>query len=64
MLSRVPVGPANQGMSSNAHLVLDVESFELVGAFGEPVWGKPKDIELNADIRTWVEGMRQGGGAG
>ncbi|KAI0092925.1 hypothetical protein BDY19DRAFT_920900 [Irpex rosettiformis] len=64
MLSRVPLGPAKQGMSTKAHIVLEVDAFEIIGAFGEDAWGKPVDMEFNQDIKLWVEGMREGGGNG
>lgn len=64
MISRVPLGPGGEGMSTKAHLVLDVNTFDVKGAFGEPKWGNPLDIEFSADVKAWVEGLRQGGGAG
>ena len=64
MLSRVPLGPKIQGMSTNAHLVLEVDVIDVKGAFGEDVWGKPVDVELHPDIKLWVEGLRVSGGDG
>ncbi|KAI0339793.1 hypothetical protein BDW22DRAFT_544526 [Trametopsis cervina] len=64
MLSRVPLGPANEGMSTHGHVVLDVDTFDVKGAIGEDVWGKPVDVELDPDVKLWVEGLREGGGGG
>ena len=64
MLSRVPLGPAQQGMSPEPHIVLEVDSFEIKGSTGVDVWGKPVNAEFNEDVRLWVEGMREGGGNG
>lgn len=64
MLSRVPLGPGKSGLSNNSHLVLQVDCFNVIAAFGADVWGSPVDVEFNTDIKTWVEGLRQGGGEG
>ncbi|KZT10723.1 uncharacterized protein LAESUDRAFT_809643 [Laetiporus sulphureus 93-53] len=61
--ARIPTG-RDKGMSKSEHLALDVASFDLKGAYNEPMWGNPGDIETNTDMATWVAGLRQGGGAG
>lgn len=64
MLSRFPVGPANQGMTSKAHIVLDINAFEVKGALGQEIWGKPMSVEAHKDIKLWADGLREGGGNG
>jgi hypothetical protein len=64
MLARIPIGPAKQGMTSNAHLVLEIDMFEIKGAIGDKPWGNPKDVETDKDVKLWVEGLRLGGGGG
>lgn len=64
MLARVPLGDGQKGMSTQAHLVLDVHTFDIKGSIGEDQWGKPSDIELHSDVRLWVDGLRRGGGGG
>ncbi|PCH36182.1 hypothetical protein WOLCODRAFT_166741 [Wolfiporia cocos MD-104 SS10] len=61
--SRVPLG-MSRGMSSSEHLALDVGSFEFKGAFDDPVWGTPVDVETDRRVAVWLEGLRQHGGAG
>ncbi|KAH9935678.1 uncharacterized protein B0H18DRAFT_1114395 [Fomitopsis serialis] len=61
--SRIPLG-WDKGMSNSVHVCLEVNDFGLSGAFNEPMWGSPKAIELHSDISEWVQGLRQGGGAG
>lgn len=51
-------------MTKDATLFLDVEEFELKGAFGEAMWGSPVDITSDKNIRDWINGLRQDGGAG
>ena len=64
MLSRFPLGPANQGMTSKAHIALEVNAFDVKGSFGEEAWGKPMSVEVQQDMKLWVEGLREGGGNG
>ena len=40
-------------MSESQHLALDVDSFDLKGAYGEDTWGSPKGIETDEAIRDW-----------
>ncbi|KAH9839311.1 uncharacterized protein C8Q71DRAFT_855938 [Rhodofomes roseus] len=61
--TRVPQG-RDKGMSLSEHICLEVNDFSLSGAFNEPVWGSPRPIGTQSDIREWVQGLRQGGGAG
>ncbi len=60
---RVP-NRESKGMTKDATLFLDVEEFELKGAFGEAMWGSPVDITSDKNIRDWINGLRQDGGAG
>ncbi|TFK90050.1 hypothetical protein K466DRAFT_661106 [Polyporus arcularius HHB13444] len=60
---RVP-NRESKGMTKDATLFLDVEEFELKGAFGEAMWGSPVDITSDKNIRDWTNGLRQDGGAG
>ncbi|KAI0645924.1 hypothetical protein C8Q79DRAFT_967013 [Trametes meyenii] len=53
-----------RGMSDTSRLYLDVDEFELLGCFGEPMWGAPVDIAQDKDIHEWMLGLRQEGGAG
>lgn len=61
--TRVPQG-RDKGMSFSDHICLEVNDVSLSGAFNEPLWGSPKPVETQPDIREWVQGLRQGGGAG
>ncbi|KAI0705076.1 hypothetical protein C8T65DRAFT_653139 [Cerioporus squamosus] len=59
---RVP-SRESKGMTKDATLFLDVEEFELKGSFGEAMWGSPVDIASHKDMRDWIRGLRQDGGA-
>lgn len=60
---RVPSGES-KGMSKEATLFLDVEDFEMKGSFGEAMWDSPVSIASDKNIRDWIHGLRQDGGAG
>ncbi|RPD57630.1 hypothetical protein L226DRAFT_610663 [Lentinus tigrinus ALCF2SS1-7] len=59
---RVPSGES-KGMSKDATLFLHVDEFELKGSFGEAMWDSPVDIASDKNIRDWIHGLRQDGGA-
>ncbi|KAI0633515.1 hypothetical protein C8Q77DRAFT_1115416 [Trametes polyzona] len=52
------------GMTEQPCLYLDVDNFDLLGSFGEPIWGAPVDIVQDAIIREWMFGLQQDGGGG
>ena len=62
--SRVARRDGPTGMTDHYRIYLDVDEFELLGAFGEPAWGSPIDIAQDADIREWMLGLQQAGGGG
>lgn len=51
-------------MSALSRLALEVNEFNLVGCFGEPTWGQPKDVEVDKRVKEWTEGLRGDGGGG
>ncbi|CDO69219.1 hypothetical protein BN946_scf185042.g121 [Trametes cinnabarina] len=51
-------------MTEKSRLYLDVDEFDVLGSPGEPMWGSPVDIGQDANIREWMEGLRQDGGGG
>ena len=63
MLTRVP-HPDRVGMSSVSSLALEVNGFDVKGAFGEDCWGSPVDVQAHDDLRAWTEGLRNDGGGG
>ncbi|KAI8993892.1 hypothetical protein BD414DRAFT_266456 [Trametes punicea] len=62
--ARVARREAGGGMTEQSRLYLDVNAFELLGCFGEPMWGSPIDIAQDATIREWMLGLQQDGGGG
>ena len=62
--ARVARRDGNTGMTDQLRIFLDVDEFELLGAYGEPAWGSPVDVAQNADIREWMLGLQQDGGGG
>ncbi|OSD07099.1 hypothetical protein PYCCODRAFT_1474457 [Trametes coccinea BRFM310] len=62
--ARVALRDPGGGMTKKPRLYLDVDEFDLLGSFGEPMWGSPVDIAQDVNIREWMEGLRQDGGGG
>ncbi|KAG6820984.1 hypothetical protein H0H93_008613 [Arthromyces matolae] len=55
--------PQKGRMSAESFLALECASVTLVGARGEPLFGKPEPLETNINIKEWSEGLKQHGGA-
>jgi hypothetical protein len=52
-------------MTKSSHIYLQVDAVKFQGASDQPPFGDPKDIEDgHPDIRDWVQGLAQDGGAG
>ena len=51
-------------MSAEDHLVLEIDSFTLIGCFGEGTFGRPENIEKHGSIALWIDGLRNPGGGG
>ncbi|KAI0744197.1 hypothetical protein C8Q80DRAFT_884111 [Daedaleopsis nitida] len=52
------------GMSPDSTLFLEVDEIQLKGAFGEAMWDTPIDVFSDRNIKEWISGLRQDGGAG
>jgi hypothetical protein len=44
--------------------VFEVGSIEILGSENEGEFGNPKDVEENAKVMAWTEGLREHGGGG
>lgn len=62
--SRVPPGNNVREMSPESHLILEVGFVDILGSEGEEQFGNPKDVEEEAKVKLWVEGLRMPGGNG
>ena len=62
--ARIPRGVGTEGLTQNEHLFLEINEFDLKGSFGDPVWGRPTDVEAVEDMKVWADGIRAGGGGG
>ena len=51
-------------MSEKPTLFMDVDEIALKGSHAESMWGSPVDITCDSDIKDWVHGLREDGGAG
>lgn len=51
-------------MSDVPQLALDVGVLGVQGCIGEEVYGTPRNVETNENIREWSEGLRADGGGG
>lgn len=51
-------------MSDVPQLALDVGVLGVQGCIGEEVYGTPRNVETNENIREWSEGLRTDGGGG
>lgn len=51
-------------MDSVERLALEVNLVSVIGADSEGVFGNPRDLETNEDMKAWCEGLREGGGGG
>ena len=56
--------PDRKGMSEKPTLFLEVEEISLKGSYGEVMWGSPINIAADANIKDWVQGLREDGGGG
>ncbi|KAJ7072389.1 hypothetical protein C8F01DRAFT_1103834 [Mycena amicta] len=54
--------PSKGGMTAESFIALDCDSVEILNRHDES--GQPTDINEEEDIRKWVLGLRQPGGAG
>ena len=62
MFARIPI--ESKGMSSEEHVVLEVDEFKPIGSFGANMWGLPRNVELGEEIAEWIQGVRAGNGGG
>lgn len=61
--ARVPLGNG-KGMAPEEHLSLEVDFIETIGLPHDGLFGEPRDIEQDEDIKLWVAGLKEGGGGG
>ncbi|KAI0259269.1 hypothetical protein BC834DRAFT_1045411 [Gloeopeniophorella convolvens] len=62
LFQRVPTGRGK--MTAGATLALAVDAVDVVGAAGEPEFGSARPLDMHADIKEWMSGLRAGGGGG
>ena len=60
--ARVSLGKGR--MSDESFLAIECNAFSTIGSYGEAMFGDPKSVEKDKDLREWSDGLRKGGGAG
>ncbi|KAF8444565.1 hypothetical protein L210DRAFT_3642827 [Boletus edulis BED1] len=63
MFSPRPLGSNTTGNTPIAHISLEISQVKLVGIGGH-LFGNPRDLELNENVKEWVLGLLQDGGGG
>lgn len=51
-------------MGKIERLALEVNYIEVTGSAHEGVFGEPRNLEDNEDVRLWTTGLREDGGGG
>ena len=51
-------------MSPDEHLTLEIDYIDTIGLPHGGMFGEPRDIEQDVDIRQWSAGLKEGGGGG
>ncbi|PPQ99753.1 hypothetical protein CVT24_009736 [Panaeolus cyanescens] len=66
ILSRIPnLGSSVQGgMTKDAFLALECHSVSYMGAAGSSIFGSPRQVNSDPQVKEWLHGLREGGGAG
>lgn len=63
MFSPRPLGPNATGNTPVSHISLDVDFVKLLGIGGH-LFGNPRDLESDENMKEWMLGLRQDGGGG
>ena len=51
-------------MDAKERLAIEVNEISIAGSAQEGVFGNPKDLEQDEEMRDWIAGLREGGGGG
>ncbi|KAK0485697.1 hypothetical protein IW261DRAFT_1559146 [Armillaria novae-zelandiae] len=63
LLRRAPL-QGSRGLTKNAELVLQCDSFFVSDTSPMDTLGQPAELDTNPDLKDWVHGLRRGGGGG
>ncbi|KAF8554167.1 hypothetical protein OG21DRAFT_1603650 [Imleria badia] len=63
MFSPRPLGPNATGNTPVSHISLEIGHVKSVGV-GAHLFGNPRDVESDENLKEWVVGLRQDGGGG
>ena len=58
-----PLGPNASGNTPVSHISLEIDHVTLIGTSGH-LFGNPRDLESDENMKEWVLGLRQDGGGG
>ncbi|PBK91376.1 hypothetical protein ARMGADRAFT_199364 [Armillaria gallica] len=62
LLRRVPL-QGSVGLTKNAELVLQCDSFSISDTSPTDTLGQPAELDTSPDLKDWIHGLRRGGGA-
>jgi hypothetical protein len=63
MFAPRPLGQNATGNTSVSHISLEIGHVKSVGIGGH-LFGNPRDLESDENMKEWVLGLRQDGGGG
>ncbi|KAG8213900.1 hypothetical protein J3R82DRAFT_10645 [Butyriboletus roseoflavus] len=63
MFSPRPIGPNASGNTHVSHISLEIDHVVSLGTGGH-LFGNPRDLESDKNMKEWVLGLRQDGGGG
>ncbi|KAH0827829.1 hypothetical protein J3R83DRAFT_3455 [Lanmaoa asiatica] len=63
MFSPRPLGPNASGNTPVSHMSLEISHVSSIGSGGH-LFGNPRDLESDENMKEWVLGLRQDGGGG
>lgn len=63
MFSPRPLGPNAFGNTPVSHISLEINYIHPIGTGGH-LFGNPRDLKSDENMREWVLGLRQDGGGG
>lgn len=63
MFSPRPISPNAFGNTPVSHISLEIGGLSSIGTGGH-LFGNPRDLESDENMKEWVLGLRQDGGGG
>ncbi|KZP22384.1 hypothetical protein FIBSPDRAFT_859696, partial [Athelia psychrophila] len=64
VFTRIPLANNIRQATRDSYLAFEVNSINVLGSQGEGVFGTPKSVEEDSDVKMWADDMRKLGGNG